>query len=247
MRRPTQNRDSLETDSSVRRAHMHTRGNSRLDASLDARAVRVIYDYIRRETHSRFVRILMEISWHLTGIARHHRKRKIPAAAAAGFALSRPVRSRTAEFNVTGPARRNDGTKRRTVNPDSTLHTRSRCAPRRPRRCNGSAINAVAGRGGQTALPFLFSSDPRQNAVARDRDFNWPTHPVAYLFHVHSSAWSFISSLGTTVACQIDGAWSAHFLSPPALTLFFATAARDCASGRLENTAGLRIEITCNK
>lgn len=46
-----------------------------------------------------------------------------------------------------------------TVNPDSTLHTRSRCA-----RCHDSAINAGPRTATAKPLPFLFSSDSRQNA-----------------------------------------------------------------------------------
>jgi len=46
-----------------------------------------------------------------------------------------------------------------TVNPDSTLHARSRCV-----RCHDSTINAGPRTATAKPLPFLFSSDSRQNA-----------------------------------------------------------------------------------
>lgn len=94
-----------------------------------------------------------------------------------------------------------------TVNPDSTLHARSRCATSFAPRCYDSAINAAAPRPNRP-LPFLFSSDLCQNARhATAISIDSFLSRLYLLRHRLRRLAYFITLAINDARCQIDRPW----------------------------------------
>lgn len=140
---------------------------------------RVIYDYSTGNTTGWFV-YLMEISWYLN---LPPLDRLVRSSTENFCRLAAVVESGTAEFNVT-PGATMERENVETVNPDSILHARLRCAP-----SLGVMIPPLTPvqEPPQPNRRFHFSFLLTGARMRRDCmccDFNWPPPSLTYLSQI---------------------------------------------------------------